>query len=204
VTEDPLQQINTLAQSLIQFQSVHGKPHEIRRCAEFVEDHLNRSGADVRRIEHENTPSLLALPRDDYAPVLLMSHIDIVSAEPEQFQPFEKDGNLYGRGSLDDKYAVALSLVLLRKHLKELHRQGRGQKDLPFGLLITSDEEMGGFHGAGRLLKILDTDFVVVLDGCRVVWGADGDESAHSGHEHVQLQSVLRLHGMLDQFLRTI
>jgi succinyl-diaminopimelate desuccinylase len=165
MTEDALQQITTLTRSLIRFPSVHGNPHEIGRCAEFVEDHLKGSGADIHRIEHENTPSLLALPRAGRASVLLMSHIDVVSAEPEQFEPFQRDGKLYGRGSLDDKYAVALSLVLFRNHLKELYRQGIGQKDLPFGLLITSDEEMGGFHGAGRLLKTLDTDFVIVLDG---------------------------------------
>ena len=165
MTEDPLQQITTLTRSLIRFPSVHGNPHEISRCAEFVEDYLKGSGADVRRSDHENTPSLLALPRAGRASVLLMSHIDVVSADPDQFQPIESDGKLYGRGSLDDKYAVALSLVLFRNHLNELYRQGKGQKDLPFGLLITSDEEMGGFHGAGRILKTLDTDFVIVLDG---------------------------------------
>jgi succinyl-diaminopimelate desuccinylase len=150
---------------LIQFQSVHDKPQEIHRCADFIERYLDRAGAEVRRIEHENTPSLLALPRDSAVPVLLMSHIDVVSAAPRQFEPRQEGSKLYGRGSLDDKYAVALSLLLFEDHLKALKYQGRGQEDLPFGLLITSDEEMGGFNGAGKILPTLDTDFVIVLDG---------------------------------------
>jgi succinyl-diaminopimelate desuccinylase len=160
-----LYEIDSLTQSLIRFQSMHSSPHEINRCADFVEDYARHCQAEVRRIEHENVPSVLVPPRDGRAPVLLMSHIDVVSATPEQFEPFEKDGKLYGRGSLDDKYAVALSLVLLKEHLKELARQGKSQESLSFGLLITSDEEMGGFQGAGRILQGLDTDFVIVLDG---------------------------------------
>ena len=165
MTSAQLQQIGGLIQSLVQFQSVHDNPQEIRRCADFVERYLNRLGANVHRIEHENTPSLLVLPCDGAARVLLVSHIDVVSADPDQFEPYEKEGNLYGRGSLDDKYAVALSLVLLEKALRGLEHQRRGQEHLPFGLLITSDEEMGGFNGAGRILPSLDTDFVIILDG---------------------------------------
>lgn len=165
MTAKSLREIDNLTQTLIRFQSVRDNPHEIKRCADWVENYLKRSGAEVRRFEHESNPSLVVLPQEGGAPVLLMSHIDVVSAEPQHFEPFEKDAKLYGRGSLDDKYAVALSLVLVGNHLKELDRQGKGQADLPFGLLITSDEEMGGFHGAGLLLRTLDTDFVIVLDG---------------------------------------
>jgi succinyl-diaminopimelate desuccinylase len=165
VSSDRLLQIRNLTRSLIRFQTVHDNPEEIARCADFVESHLNSLGADVRRLERKNTPSLLVLPRPGSAPVLLMSHIDVVSAAPGQFEPAEEGGKLYGRGSLDDKYAVALSLVLLEKHLEQLDQQGRGQEDLALGLLITSDEEIGGFNGAGYILPTLDTDFVIVLDG---------------------------------------
>ena len=131
----------------------------------FVEKHLADSGARYHRFDNGNTPSILVLPDGNSVPVLLMSHIDVVAAPPEQFEPFEEDGRLYGRGSLDDKYAVALSLVLLKEQLARLRRADRGQGDLPFGLLVTSDEEMGGFDGAGELLRSLRPDFAIVLDG---------------------------------------
>jgi succinyl-diaminopimelate desuccinylase len=165
MTSEPLDRLRQLTQSLIRFQSVHDKPQEIHRCADFVHRFLKRAGAGARRVEHENRPSLLVLPTEGYAPVLLMSHLDVVAAAPEEFEPFEKDGKLYGRGSLDDKYAVALSLLLFETHLNEMRKRGKGQQDLSFGLLITSDEEMGGFHGAGPILKAIDTDFVILLDG---------------------------------------
>ena len=33
------------------------------------------------------------------------------------------------------------------------------------------------------------------------VWGADGDQSQHSPEEHVNIQSLDRLYGILDRFL---
>jgi succinyl-diaminopimelate desuccinylase len=76
-----------------------------------------------------------------------------------------QDGKLYGRGCVDDKYAVALSLILLKKNLQRLQKQGRGQRDLSFGILVTSDEEIGGFNGAKKILGEIQTDFCIVLDG---------------------------------------
>jgi succinyl-diaminopimelate desuccinylase len=107
----------------------------------------------------------MVAPQSGFAPILLMTHIDVVDAPDELFTPFEKDGKLYGRGSLDDKYAVALSLVLLNKYVKQLREHGKGQDNLPFGILITSDEEIGGFNGANKALQEIKTDFCIVLDG---------------------------------------
>jgi succinyl-diaminopimelate desuccinylase len=163
--DDQTREIIDLTKSLIRFPSVHGKGKALQRCAEFVEQHLADSRARYRRFDCGNTPSILVLPEGDTVPILFMSHIDVVAAPEGQFEPFEEDGRLYGRGSLDDKYAVALSLVLLREHLVRLRRANRGQGDLPFGLLITSDEEMGGFDGAGELLRSLRPEFAIVLDG---------------------------------------
>jgi succinyl-diaminopimelate desuccinylase len=36
---------------------------------------------------------------------------------------------------------------------------------LPFGILITSDEEIGGFNGAKKALADIQTEFCIVLDG---------------------------------------
>ena len=58
-----------------------------------------------------------------------MSHIDVVDGADELFEPKVQDGKLYGRGSLDDKYAVALSLLLFRNHLQFLEKQGKTQRN---------------------------------------------------------------------------
>jgi succinyl-diaminopimelate desuccinylase len=96
-----------------------------------------------------------------------MSHLDVVEGADEQFQPVEKNGCLYGRGSIDDKYAVALSLVLLKNRLQQCRRAGGGQANLTFGVLITGDEEVGGANGARRVLPEIQAEFCIALDGGR-------------------------------------
>jgi succinyl-diaminopimelate desuccinylase len=94
-----------------------------------------------------------------------MSHMDVVDAPERLFTPVIQEGKLYGRGCYDDKYAVALSLILFKNHLQRLRKQGRGQEDLPFGILMTGDEEIGGFNGAKKILRDIQADFCIVLDG---------------------------------------
>ena len=158
-------EIIDLTKDLVQFKTMHSKPDEIHRCAAFIEQYLNTWDVTYRRLDYHNTPAILVLPQHGIAPLLLMSHIDVVDAPDKLFRPVMQDGKLYGRGCFDDKYAVALSLVLLKNNLQQLRKQGRGQKELPVGILITSDEETGGFNGAKKTLVDIQTDFCIVLDG---------------------------------------
>jgi succinyl-diaminopimelate desuccinylase len=160
-----MEEIINLTQDLIRFKTMRSKPKEIERCTEFIEYYLKNCGIAYKRLDHHISPSIMVVPESGFAPILLMTHIDVVDASDELFTPFEKDGKLYGRGSLDDKYAVALSLVLLNKHFKQLRKHGKSQDNLPFGILITSDEEIGGFNGANKALQKIKTDFCIVLDG---------------------------------------
>lgn len=160
-----MDEIISLTKDLIRFKSTHDNPEEINRCANFIEGYLKKNGIGYHRLNHENIPSVLVAPQGKPVPVLLMSHIDVVEGPAALFEPYEKDGILYGRGSLDDKYAVALSLVLLKESLHRLQKQGGSQSDLPFGILITGDEEVGGANGALKALTRIKADFCIALDG---------------------------------------
>jgi succinyl-diaminopimelate desuccinylase len=160
-----MEEIIRLTRDLIRFKSMHSNPDEIRACAEFIEHMLSMWGVSYTRFDRADIPSIFALPETRFAPVLLMSHIDVVDAPDALFSPVEREGKLYGRGSIDDKYAVALSLVLLKECVQRLRKQGKSQDSLPFGLLITGDEEIGGHHGAKEALKEIKTDFCIALDG---------------------------------------
>ncbi len=157
-----------LTKTLIRFKSMLSRPDEIARCADYIEGFLKDAGATCKRIECDGVPSIAALPGPDFAPVLLMSHLDVVDAPDALFEPVEKDGKLFGRGSFDDKYAAALSMILFRDHLRKARQEGRGQKDLTLGILITGDEEGGGHKGAKEALKSIRTDFCIALDGGNV------------------------------------
>jgi len=154
-----------LTQDLIRFKSMHSRPDEIRNCMAFMENFLTRHGLGYRRIEQNGVPTLLVLRPDGYAPVLLMSHIDVVDAPDELFEPRVENGRIFGRGSIDDKYAAALSLVLAVETLQKLQARGKTQADLPCGLLISGDEEIGGHDGAQAALRQVRSDFAIALDG---------------------------------------
>jgi len=179
-----MQEIIRLTEDLIRFKSTQANPEEINRSIDFIETFLKNNHIAYRRLDHRNTPSILVAPQNKTVPVLLMSHIDVVEGPDTLFEPFEKDGKLYGRGSIDDKYAAAMSLVLLQESVKRLKGQG-SVDDLPFGILITGDEEVGGKDGAAHALSQVRADFCIALDG----GGVDKIVVKEKGIVHLKLKS---------------
>jgi acetylornithine deacetylase/succinyl-diaminopimelate desuccinylase-like protein len=85
--------------------------------------------------------------------LVLLHHTDVVPADAEYWDvdPLsgaERDGYIWGRGTLDTK---ALGILHLQA-LLALHRSGaKLERDVLF--LATADEEAGGFKGAGWLVE---------------------------------------------------
>ncbi|MGH7492869.1 MAG: M20 family metallopeptidase [bacterium] len=74
-------------------------------------------------------------------------HYDVVPAvSKEQFQPFVKGGNLFGRGSSDMKSGLA-AMIYAVKAIQAAHVELDGQ----IGLTIVPDEETGGKLGSQYL-----------------------------------------------------
>ena len=119
--------LTDLLTHLVEIPSTHSRPEEINRCADDIVSWLEERGINCRKRVHNGVPTITALPMADRTRVLLMSHIDVVEAPPALFQPRVQDGKLYGRGTIDDKYAVALSLQLMHDHLERLRAAGRSQ-----------------------------------------------------------------------------
>ena len=161
-------EIVELTKELIRFPSTRSRPDEILNCARFIENWFNRHDIPCSRIESNGIPSVLALPQRERTPLLLMSHMDVVSASPELFEPVEKNGKLYGRGAIDDKYAAALSMVLLKNRIEKNRSLGIDDNQLALGALITGDEESSGYDGARHALGRIACDFCIALDGGRV------------------------------------
>jgi len=91
--------------------------------------------------------------RGDAPPLLLLAHLDVVPADPEQWTvpPFEltvQGEHLYGRGTCDNKgMAAALVAAMVR-----LCREG-ATPDRDIVLALTADEEGGAENGARWLLE---------------------------------------------------
>lgn len=163
-----MREVIDLTKDLIRFKSMHSHPQEIMRCMDFIQSYLEGIPIRYRRLDQAGSPVILVAPEHKKVPLLLMSHIDVVYGPDDLFEPVEKDGKLYGRGSIDDKYAAALSLVLLKNQALKVFKTGGTQDDLSFGVLITGDEEVGGYKGAGRALSQVNTDYCIALDGGQV------------------------------------
>ena len=97
------------------------------------------------------------------APLLLLSHLDVVPAPPERWthDPFAgeiADGWVYGRGAVDMKDLVAMELEVMRLLAGEARAARRDPASDPVPGLTrdvlfasTADEEAGGLVGAGWL-----------------------------------------------------
>ena len=99
------------------------------------------------------------------APLLLLSHLDVVPAPAEGWthDPFAADvaeGYVWGRGAVDMKGMVALELGVIRRLVAEARAAGRDpaadpipglRRDILFA--STADEEAGGHAGAGWLVE---------------------------------------------------
>jgi len=111
------------------------------------------------QVEVINDYSLLIIwdgTDDTRKPVLFTSHIDVVPVEPgtesgwthPAFAGVIADGNIYGRGTLDDKVGV-ISLLEAAESLLAAGYQP--QRTLVFG--FGHDEEVGGQQGAGMIAQ---------------------------------------------------
>jgi len=84
------------------------------------------------------------------SPTLYFSgHYDVVPAQnPEQFQPFRKGPNLFGRGASDMKSGLA-AMTYAAKALNDVHVPLKGR----IGLVFVPDEETAGPRGSRFLAE---------------------------------------------------
>ena len=144
-------------------------PEPVRRSAEATGEILEATGLPgVRLLEMEGVPSAVfgELPGPDGGPtVLLYAHHDVQPAGDEAdwdsppFEPTERDGRLFGRGSCDDKAGVALHQAALLAH----------DRRPPVGIkvFIEGEEEVGSpnlHRFLERFGEALRSDVIVLAD----------------------------------------
>ena len=152
------QRLRTELEAMVRIPSVSADgydPGHVRRSAEFVAELLESSGLeDVRLLEIDGAhPAVYGTkPGPEGAPtILLYAHHDVQPPGPEEqwetapFEPFERDGRVYGRGSADDKAGIAMHLGSIRAFGDKL--------PVTIRVFIEGEEEIGSEH----LIEFLDT-----------------------------------------------
>ncbi len=140
---------------MVRFDTTNPPGNELA-LAEWLAESVRSEGLDAEVIE--STPergNLVVRMKGSGAerPLLFLSHIDVVPAEPERWThpPFEgtiADRHVWGRGAIDSKLTGATQLQALLM----AHRNGlKLERDLV--LVAAADEEMGAAHGVKWLAQ---------------------------------------------------
>jgi acetylornithine deacetylase/succinyl-diaminopimelate desuccinylase-like protein len=120
---------------------------DVERAARWVADHLTGAGFKTAQIIPTSFHPLVyaeSLEAPGKPTILFYGHYDVQPAEPLElwtspaFEPAVRDGNLFGRGTADDKGQVHI-------HLKALESLQKVNGKLPINVkvLIEGEEEVG-------------------------------------------------------------
>ena len=151
----------SILKDLMRFKTTQDNPEEIKKCADYIINHLRGNGLVIRKFTRNGKISIVASFRNAKKfQLILNAHFDVVPAPENFYKPKIKNGKIYGRGSDDCKGQVAI-LMHLMTHLS------RQRKKPDVAIMLTSDEEIGGFDGVRHLLKDqkYKCDFAIVADG---------------------------------------
>ncbi|HET8770227.1 MAG TPA: M20/M25/M40 family metallo-hydrolase [Gemmatimonadaceae bacterium] len=152
-------QARALLKELIEVNTTHSTGSTVL-AAEAMAKHMRAAGfpaEDVVVVENAPRKGNLVVRlrgRDTgRQPMLLLSHIDVVEADPADwtlppFEFIEKDGTFYGRGVADDKDEGAIHLTIL------LRMKAEGfVPDRDIIVALTADEEGGPANGVQWLIE---------------------------------------------------
>ena len=154
-----------------------------RPAAEYVAEKLEEVGLETTVFESEpgraSVVARMAGADRERGALLIHGHLDVVPADKADWSvdPFAgeiKDDCLWGRGAVDMKDMVAMTLATARKYQREGRKPPRD-----IVLAFVADEEAGGYQGA----KVLAAQHRHLLEGCTEAISEVGGFSVSVGND---------------------
>jgi acetylornithine deacetylase/succinyl-diaminopimelate desuccinylase-like protein len=137
----------TILAKLVSFETTPGKVEEIGLCFDYIDKELSFYPFHKQTFLHNGVESRIwSTSKAKKTEYILNAHIDVVPGEEKLFKLKKAGDKVSGRGVSDMKYSVALYIIALRSLYKKF-------KKLPsIAIILTSDEEVGGFNGVKHIL----------------------------------------------------
>lgn len=131
----------------MKFESTSQNPSELNNIVDFVENYFGNKKIFTKRYQNNNKPSIVITFKNTKKPdIFLNGHLDVVNASNNEFKSKIKGNKLYGRGSADMKGPIAVMILVMDHFLKLKKRPS-------LGLMLTTDEEIGGHNGVEYLIE---------------------------------------------------
>ncbi|MDP9025355.1 MAG: dipeptidase [Candidatus Eremiobacteraeota bacterium] len=143
---------------------------DVRRCCERLVERMQEIGLTAKLLETDGNPLAYGewLGAPEAPVVLIYGHYDVQPSDPVELwgsPPFEgtvRDGNIYGRGAVDDKGQVLMHLAAIEAHMKT-----RGRLPVNLKVVVEGEEEIGSpnFDAAlDRYRDLFTADVAIVSD----------------------------------------
>ncbi len=158
----------------IRIPSVSSQPEhneDMRRCAEWASSHMRMIGLeDVQIFETPGHPIVYGewLHATGKPTILLYGHYDVQPEDPVDlwtsppFEPTIRNGNMYARGTADDKGQVFIHFKAIETYLKT-----HGKLPVNVRIILEGEEEVGSEHLESFISEqkdILSADLVLISD----------------------------------------
>jgi len=123
---------------------------DVKRCADWCADEMRRIGLqNVRLVDTPGHPVVYGdwLGAPDAPTILFYGHYDVQPVDPLELwdsPPFEatiRDGEIYARGSADDKGQVFMHFKAIEAHLKQ-----NGKLPVNMKIILEGEEEVGSVN----------------------------------------------------------
>jgi acetylornithine deacetylase/succinyl-diaminopimelate desuccinylase-like protein len=167
--------------TLLAIPSVSALPEhkaDVRRCAEWCGEEMRRIGLqNVRLFETPGNPIVYGdwLGASGAPTILFYGHYDVQPVDPLNLwesPPFEatiRDGEIYARGSADDKGQVFMHMKAIEAYLKQ-----NGSLPVNIKIILEGEEEVGSEHLDDFIRdhkNELSADVVVISDSAMFARG---------------------------------
>jgi succinyl-diaminopimelate desuccinylase len=153
-----IERLATTTDGLVRFPTVEHNREALHHCAEWTRAHVvkHKPRITTKLFSSNGKPSVLFTAGDAPPRVLMCGHLDVVEDIHGDYSTSETARHLHGRGTADMKGPIAAMIDIMEY-----------EPVTGMGLLLTSDEEVGGLDGMAYVLGQLPwrPEVAIVPDG---------------------------------------